>query len=59
MMSDKKKCGSCQLYTPSEKLPYKIFSKMCLKYDGWCSIYHEERDADEVICTHYKRRKVE
>ena len=50
------KCRDCGNYCPMEKLEFEIFKKACLKYDGWCFENEEERDANEVICTHFKEK---
>lgn len=52
----KRKCGRCQLYIPSDKLPFKTYKIMCPQYDGWCKHYKEERDADEIICNHFVQK---
>lgn len=56
-MARQKICISCKRYTPSEKLDFKTFQRMCLKYTGWCTHYREERDDDEPICEYYVARQ--
>lgn len=50
----KKLCGSCKLYTPSKKLKFQMWQRMCQEYTGWCSHWREERDDDEETCEHYQ-----
>ena len=53
----KKLCGSCKLYTPSEKLKFQTWQRMCQKYTGWCKHWQEERDNDEPVCEYYMTRQ--
>jgi len=55
-MARKRICAYCKRYKPSEKLDWQTFSKMSLRYTGWCQHYREERDDDEPICENYLHR---